>query len=153
MSESRYAFSLTTFSPSGKLGQIEHALAAVHKGKTCLGIQGAYSRGKSGFDSLRANTYAASFVGFSAATDGVVVATEKKVPSILVDEESFQRTAMLSDNIGPKTPLSRSLSVLRDCDRSPALFSRYLQASFTRVWALTSVFLSAKARRKPSSTS
>ena len=41
MSDARYAFSLTTFSPSGKLGQIEHALAAVHKGKTCLGIQGA----------------------------------------------------------------------------------------------------------------
>lgn len=41
MSGSRYAFSLTTFSPTGKLGQIEHALQAVHKGKTCLGIQGA----------------------------------------------------------------------------------------------------------------
>jgi 20S proteasome alpha/beta subunit len=41
MGDSRYAFSLTTFSPSGKLGQIEHALQAVHKGKTCLGIQGA----------------------------------------------------------------------------------------------------------------
>ncbi len=36
------AFSLTTFSPTGKLGQIEHALQAVHKGKTCLGIQGAW---------------------------------------------------------------------------------------------------------------
>ncbi len=40
MGDSAYAFSLTTFSPTGKLGQIEHALQAVHKGKTCLGIQG-----------------------------------------------------------------------------------------------------------------
>ena len=42
MGDSAYAFSLTTFSPTGKLGQIEHALQAVHKGKTCLGIQGAW---------------------------------------------------------------------------------------------------------------
>jgi 20S proteasome subunit alpha 2 len=35
-----------------------------------------------------------------AARDGVVVATEKKVPSILVDETSFERMVMLSENIG-----------------------------------------------------
>jgi hypothetical protein len=34
-------FSLTTFSPSGKLVQIEHALAAVAGGTTSLGIKGA----------------------------------------------------------------------------------------------------------------
>ena len=34
-------FSLTTFSPSGKLVQIEHALAAVASGTTSLGIKGA----------------------------------------------------------------------------------------------------------------
>jgi len=39
-SESAYSFSLTTFSPTGKLVQIEHALAAVHKGSAALGIQG-----------------------------------------------------------------------------------------------------------------
>lgn len=33
-------FSLTTFSPSGKLVQIEHALAAVAGGTTSLGIKG-----------------------------------------------------------------------------------------------------------------
>ena len=37
---SRYAFSLTTFSPSGKLGQIEHALTAVSQGITSIGIKG-----------------------------------------------------------------------------------------------------------------
>lgn len=39
MGESQYSFSLTTFSPSGKLVQIEHALAAVSGGATSLGIK------------------------------------------------------------------------------------------------------------------
>jgi hypothetical protein len=37
------SFSLTTFSPSGKLVQIEHALAAVAGGTTSLGIKGGSS--------------------------------------------------------------------------------------------------------------
>ena len=41
MGEAGYSFSLTTFSPSGKLLQIEHALKAVQGGKASLGIQGA----------------------------------------------------------------------------------------------------------------
>jgi hypothetical protein len=40
--ESGYSYSLTTFSPSGKLLQLEHALKAVTSGKTSLGIQGTY---------------------------------------------------------------------------------------------------------------
>uniref|UniRef100_A0A2N9EJQ1 Proteasome subunit alpha type n=1 Tax=Fagus sylvatica TaxID=28930 RepID=A0A2N9EJQ1_FAGSY len=63
MGDSQYSFSLTTFSPSGKLVQIEHALTAVGSGQTSLGIK---------------------------AANGVVIATEKKLPSILVDEESEQ---------------------------------------------------------------
>ena len=43
MGEAGYSFSLTTFSPSGKLLQIEHALKAVQAGKTSLGIQGMCS--------------------------------------------------------------------------------------------------------------
>lgn len=39
MSE-RYSFSLTTFSPSGKLVQIEYALHAVQGGATSIGIKG-----------------------------------------------------------------------------------------------------------------
>ncbi|MDI1491962.1 MAG: Proteasome subunit alpha type-2 [Ramalina farinacea] len=35
----RYSFSLTTFNPSGKLVQIEYALAAVNQGVTSLGIK------------------------------------------------------------------------------------------------------------------
>ena len=40
MADSRYSFSLTTFSPSGKLVQIEYALNAVAQGATSLGIKG-----------------------------------------------------------------------------------------------------------------
>ncbi|PQQ18937.1 proteasome subunit alpha type-2-B [Prunus yedoensis var. nudiflora] len=64
MGDSQYSFSLTTFSPSGKLVQIEHALTAVGSGQTSLGIK---------------------------AANGVVIATEKKLPSILVDETSVQK--------------------------------------------------------------
>jgi len=39
-------FSLTTFSPSGKLVQIEYALNAVNAGKTSLGIKGQQREGR-----------------------------------------------------------------------------------------------------------
>ncbi|TQE08769.1 hypothetical protein C1H46_005617, partial [Malus baccata] len=61
------------FSPSGKLVQIEHALTAVGSGQTSLGIK---------------------------AANGVVIATEKKLPSILVDETSVQKIQLLTPNIG-----------------------------------------------------
>jgi 20S proteasome subunit alpha 2 len=69
----QYSFSLTTFSPSGKLVQIEYALAAVNAGATSLGIR---------------------------ATNGVVLATEKKLPSILVDETTVQKMSLLTPNVG-----------------------------------------------------
>mmetsp|Transcript_19803 Transcript_19803/g.50653 ORF Transcript_19803/g.50653 Transcript_19803/m.50653 type:complete len:102 (+) Transcript_19803:98-403(+) len=71
--DSAYSFSLTTFSPSGKLVQIEYALNAVAAGATALGIK---------------------------ATNGVVIATEKKIPSPLIEEESVQKIYPVSDNIG-----------------------------------------------------
>jgi 20S proteasome subunit alpha 2 len=69
----QYSFSLTTFSPSGKLVQIEYALNAVAAGATSLGI---------------------------VATDGVVIATEKKLPSILVDEATVQKISVITPHIG-----------------------------------------------------
>ncbi|PIA35434.1 hypothetical protein AQUCO_03500065v1 [Aquilegia coerulea] len=72
MGDSQYSFSLTT-TPSGKLVQIEYALMAVGSGQTSLGIK---------------------------AANGVVIATEKKLPSILVDEESVQKIQSLTTNIG-----------------------------------------------------
>lgn len=61
MGSERYSFSLTTFSPTGKLVQIEYALSAVTAGAASVGIK---------------------------ATNGVVLATEKKQKSILNDEHS-----------------------------------------------------------------
>jgi 20S proteasome subunit alpha 2 len=69
----RYAFSLTTFSPNGKLVQIEHALTAVSAGITAIGIK---------------------------AANGIVIATEKKTPSILVDEHTITKVSAISTNIG-----------------------------------------------------
>lgn len=69
----QYSFSLTTFSPSGKLVQIEYALNAVNAGSTSLGIK---------------------------AVNGVVIATEKKQRSTLVDESTVQKISLLTPNIG-----------------------------------------------------
>ncbi|KAG6754371.1 hypothetical protein POTOM_042410 [Populus tomentosa] len=79
MGDSQYSFSLTTFSPTGKLVQIEHALTAVGSGQTSLGIK---------------------------AANGVVIATEKKLPSILVDESSVS-----SENIESYTQYWSCLQV------------------------------------------
>eukprot|EP00928_Gymnodinium_smaydae_P015579 TRINITY_DN1576_c0_g1_i1.p1 TRINITY_DN1576_c0_g1~~TRINITY_DN1576_c0_g1_i1.p1 ORF type:complete len:255 (+),score=57.64 TRINITY_DN1576_c0_g1_i1:60-767(+) len=73
MADAEYSFSLTTFSPSGKLVQIEYALNAVAEGPPALGIK---------------------------AKNGVVLATEKKVPSALVDETTLRKVENLSDNVG-----------------------------------------------------
>eukprot|EP01137_Pigoraptor_chileana_P027687 Opistho-2@10565 len=69
----RYGFSLTTFSPSGKLVQIEYALQAVMSGTTSIGIK---------------------------ATNGVVIATEKKLPSVLIDETSLNKVSNITKTTG-----------------------------------------------------
>ncbi|GMM34581.1 proteasome core particle subunit alpha 2 [Saccharomycopsis crataegensis] len=69
----RYSFSLTTFSPSGKLVQIEYALNAVKQGVTSLGIK---------------------------ATNGIVLATEKTVHNTLVKSDSFNKIELLTGDIG-----------------------------------------------------
>jgi len=72
MGDGRYSFSLTTFSPVGKLVQIEYALTAVSAGSTALGIK---------------------------TKNGVVLATEKKLEP-LIDESSIEKIYPLTDNIG-----------------------------------------------------
>ncbi|KAF2432073.1 proteasome A-type and B-type [Tothia fuscella] len=69
----RYSFSLTTFSPTGKLVQIEYALNAVNQGVTALGIK---------------------------ATNGIVLATEKKSSSPLIDASSSSKISLITPNIG-----------------------------------------------------
>eukprot|EP00761_Pharyngomonas_kirbyi_P011807 gb/GECH01011833.1/.p1 GENE.gb/GECH01011833.1/~~gb/GECH01011833.1/.p1 ORF type:complete len:235 (+),score=63.67 gb/GECH01011833.1/:1-705(+) len=71
--DSSYSFSLTTFSPSGKLIQIDYALNAVAAGGTSLSIK---------------------------AKNGVVVAAEKKMPSNLFDSSTIHRVSPLTDHIG-----------------------------------------------------
>lgn len=73
MASERYSFSLTTFSPSGKLVQIEYALAAVSGGATSVGIK---------------------------AKDGIVLATENKQKSILYEEHSVYKVETITDHIG-----------------------------------------------------
>jgi 20S proteasome subunit alpha 2 len=74
MTDSEYSFSLTTFAPSGKLLQIEYALNCVAtEGRPALGIK---------------------------AKNGVVLATEKKAPSPLVDDSTLKKVENLSDNVG-----------------------------------------------------
>merc|ERR1712027_93164 len=65
--------SLTTFSPSGKLVQIEYALAAVSSGAASVGIK---------------------------ASNGVVLATEKKHKSILYEDHSTYKIEKITDRIG-----------------------------------------------------
>ncbi|XP_065367328.1 proteasome subunit alpha type-2 [Calliphora vicina] len=73
MASERYSFSLTTFSPSGKLVQLEYALAAVSAGAPSVGIM---------------------------ASNGVVIATENKHKSVLYEEHSVNRVEMISGHIG-----------------------------------------------------
>ncbi|PFX33180.1 proteasome subunit alpha type-2 [Stylophora pistillata] len=69
----RYSFSLTTFSPSGKLVQIEYALAAVAAGGPSVGIK---------------------------ASNGVVLAAEKKQKSVLYDDSTINKVEMVTKSVG-----------------------------------------------------
>lgn len=66
-------FSLTTFNKTGKLMQIEYALARVQQGKMALGIK---------------------------AKNGVVIATDKKVSSVLVDIDEYQKIQSITPTTG-----------------------------------------------------
>lgn len=63
MGESDYSFSLTTFSPSGRLVQIEYALNAVTAGATALGIKGEFH------GVLLSNTRSTALLGFKLCSD------------------------------------------------------------------------------------
>lgn len=77
------------FSPSGKLVQIEHALAAVAQGTTSLGIKGQLFSISSQSD-----------CSTRIASNGIVIATEKKSSSILVDDSMLDKVAVVCPNIG-----------------------------------------------------
>lgn len=78
--------------------QIEHALNRVQQGKMSLGVKGdSYSRGNKVFILLLCSYYYVLFI--SAATNGVVIATDKKVGSVLVDGAEYHKV----QNITPST--------------------------------------------------
>jgi len=66
-------FGLTTFESDGKLGQLDNALKAISNGDTSLGI---------------------------VAKNGVVIATEKKAHSPLVDDDDWKKLFTVSSHIG-----------------------------------------------------
>jgi 20S proteasome subunit alpha 2 len=86
----RYSFSLTTFSPSGKLVQIEYALQAVNQGATSVGIKGARAH-LPARRCVRACRRVWPHVAGATATNGVVIATEKKTQSVLIDESTIEK--------------------------------------------------------------
>jgi len=92
--DSAYSFSLTTFSPSGKLVQIEYALNAVATGSTSLGVKGVAEAEPSTF-----HFHTLTLLLHYAAKNGVVIATEKKLPTCLIDETSVQKIVNLTENI------------------------------------------------------
>jgi 20S proteasome subunit alpha 2 len=73
MGDQAYSFSLTTFSRTGKLLPIEYALNAVANGRSALGI---------------------------CAVDGVVLATDKKMPSVLVDADQVHKIELINETAG-----------------------------------------------------
>ena len=66
-------FSLTTFNSKGKLEQIENAMKAVSNGETAIGIK---------------------------CKNGVVLAVEKRLSSILIDESSVVKIQNIDDHVG-----------------------------------------------------
>ena len=73
MGDAAYSFSLTTFSRTGKLLPLEYALNAVANGRTTLGIM---------------------------CGEGVVLATDKKMPSALVDDSNVHKIEPINDQNG-----------------------------------------------------
>lgn len=72
-SRTEYDRGVNTFSPEGRIFQIEYAIEAVKLGSTSLGIQTA---------------------------EGVVIAAEKRVPSTLVDPKSMNKIFEIDSHIG-----------------------------------------------------
>ena len=66
-------YSLTTFDQSGVLTQVKYALTAVQNGETCLGIR---------------------------AKNGIVIAAEKKVSSVLIDPETIRKVDKIAPYMG-----------------------------------------------------
>lgn len=72
-SKTEYDRGVNTFSPEGRIFQIEYAIEAIKLGSTSLGIQ---------------------------TSEGVLIAAEKRVPSILVEPTSMNKILEIDSHIG-----------------------------------------------------
>ena len=71
-----FGWGLTVFSPDGSLYQVSYASEAVKKGATALGVK---------------------------CSEGVVLAVDKRIPSKLVEPESFEKIFRIDGHIGAAT--------------------------------------------------
>jgi len=71
-----YDRAITVFSPDGSLYQVSYASEAVKKGATALGVK---------------------------CSEGVVLAVDKRIPSKLVEPESFEKIFRIDEHIGAAT--------------------------------------------------
>ena len=87
-------FSLTTFDKSGKLLQIEYALNRVQQGKMALGVKGIL---------IKIYYLEISFINLFClivAKNGVVIACDKKVNSVLVDTADYVKIQSITPTTG-----------------------------------------------------
>lgn len=73
LTRSEYDRGVTTFSPEGRLFQVEYALEAVKLGSTAVGIQ---------------------------TSQGVVIAVEKRITSSLMEPSSIEKIMEVDSHIG-----------------------------------------------------
>ncbi|KAH3880111.1 proteasome subunit alpha type-5-like [Dreissena polymorpha] len=73
LTRSEYDRGVNTFSPEGRLFQVEYAIEAIKLGSTAIGIQ---------------------------SNEGVVLAVEKRVTSVLIEPSSIEKILEVDDHIG-----------------------------------------------------
>lgn len=73
-------------------GSLEYALNAVNQGVTSLGIKGTSRFNNQSLRSI--------MLTFDKATNGIVLATEKKSSSPLIDPPSLSKVSLITPNIG-----------------------------------------------------
>jgi hypothetical protein len=82
MTRSEYDRGVNTFSPEGRLFQVEYAIEAIKFGTTAIGIMT-----QEGLKRIRLVFFNISFVFYV----GVVLATEKRITSVLIEPRSIEK--------------------------------------------------------------
>ena len=100
--------SLTTFNKSGKLTQIEYALNRVNQGKMSLGIKGMFKIIVLPYLAMIILPNTRMYVIF-IAVNGVVVVTDKKVHSVLVDADEYHKIQSITPAAGEFNVLHSSI--------------------------------------------